>query len=169
VPDLVADVAALTRAASAPNVKLPGDGSHYVGAMTSPETATAPRWTSETARSLFWTFAALGVPIMVVAWAWFGFSFEEEMSEQCKAVSAGSTMEGTGTILGTVPLVAAATMGLVTLAALALRYRAHKRTGLLLVACLVTAAIAIGIIPAQLLYTGQLFEMGAAAADCVAP
>ena len=103
---------------------------------------------------------AVGVIVMSVAWCWFGFSFEEEMQEQPKALAAGTTMAGLGALLGGVPLVLAHVTGLIVLTIAARSAGRGLWFALIAASIGVTLASVIGIMPAQLLYSGELFNLG---------
>jgi ABC-type uncharacterized transport system permease subunit len=111
--------------------------------------------------------SVIGVLVMIVAWLWFGAAYEEEMSEQPKALGAGTTMAGTGALFGGVPLALAHAAGLVTLAAIAVSGRAKRWTGFVYAVLAVTLASSIGILVAQLFWSGQLFLMGVGAPGLV--
>lgn len=106
----------------------------------------------------FWIVAALGPVAASTAWIWYGFAQEEAQSEQGKAISAGTTMAGFAEVLGGVPLVIAHLVGLIILAVLG--RRALGWWGLLLALAAVVAASLVGVGAAQLLYGGELFELG---------
>ncbi|RWZ53250.1 hypothetical protein ELQ90_01760 [Labedella phragmitis] len=104
--------------------------------------------------------SVVGVIVMIVGWNWFGLAHEEEMTEQPKAVSAGSTMAGWGAVVGGVPLVAAHMVGLVLLAIVAVRGRVRRWTGFVYAVLAVALASGVGIAVAQVLWAGELFMMG---------
>lgn len=123
-------------------------------------------WPRRGATVGFWVAAVSGIVVMVVAWVWFGLSFSEEMTEQCKAVSASTSMAGTGILFGLVPLVVVHLAGAAVLGPLGSVARADRRSGWVYAVCAVAVASLIGMIAAQLLFEGRLFSMGVAAADC---
>ena len=109
----------------------------------------------------FLVFGLLGLPVMAAAWVWYGMAFDEEMTEQSKALSAGTTMEGFGAAVGVPPLVIAHVLGLVILAVLGAGFARPKAKALLLAAGAVAAASVLGIIVGQVLWSGDLFGMSA--------
>lgn len=106
----------------------------------------------------FIVVAVLGVPTAAVAWTWYGLAQFEAQSEQGKALAAGTTMAGTGEIMGGVPLVLAHLVGLVTL--LVLGWKGERGRGIALAILAVVIASLVGIGIAQLLWEGQLFQLG---------
>jgi hypothetical protein len=120
-------------------------------------------WSDRGAARWFWTFSAIGVVAMIAAWQVFGVAYEEEMSEQPKALAAGTTMAGTGALLGGVPLVIAHLAGLVALSVIAMRGRAVMWTGIVYAVVATAIASGIGLLVAHVLWGGQLFMMGVGA------
>lgn len=110
---------------------------------------------------LFWLFAALGVPVMASAWSWYGMAYFEEMTEQSKALAAGTTMEGLGAMMGVPPVVLAHLIGLIVLGVIATRRASTELRGLFMAVAVVALTSLIGIGVAQLLWDGDLFGMGA--------
>jgi Sec-independent protein secretion pathway component TatC len=106
----------------------------------------------------FWVVASLGVVASAIAWVWYGMAQEEAQSEQSKAVSAGTSMAGFAELVGGVPLVLAHLVGLGVL--LILGWRSYRKHGIILAVVAVAIASAIGILCAQLLWAGDLFELG---------
>ncbi|ALJ20461.1 hypothetical protein [Microbacterium sp. No. 7] len=109
----------------------------------------------------FVVFAVLGVPAMFVVWTWYGLSFFEEMTEQPKALAAGTTMEGQGMLFGLPPLIVAHVVGLLVLGGFARRAARPGRRAMVWAVIAVAAASVAGILLAQLVWEGRLFEMGA--------
>lgn len=109
-------------------------------------------------RVSFWVVASLGVVASAIAWVWYGMAQEEAQSEQGKAVSAGTSMAGFAELVGGVPLVLAHLVGLGVL--LILGWRSYRARGIILAVVAVAIASAIGILCAQLLWAGDLFELG---------
>ncbi len=108
----------------------------------------------------FWALAVFGVFALSAAWVWFGMAFEEEMSDQPKAVSAGTTMAGFGAGFGIPPLVFAHVVGLVVLGLTAFPgSRRTARVWVWAVACVAIASI-VGLLVAEWFYGGRLFLMG---------
>jgi hypothetical protein len=118
----------------------------------------APQQTSSAARVGFWVVAAFGPFAAAVSWSWYGFAQAEAQSEQGKAVSAGTTMAGFAEVLGGVPLVIAYVVGVVVLGLLG--WLGYRGRGIALACAAVIVASLIGIGVAQLLYGGELFELG---------
>lgn len=126
------------------------------------------RWTSRIAAVAYWVLAAVGVVVLVVAWVWFGASYFEEMTEQCKALMAMTTMEGFGAGFGLLPLVVAHVVGLAILGPVAIAGRSSTRSGITFAVAAVAVASGIGVVVAEVLFEGDLFTMGAGAAHCYA-
>ncbi|MCI9859272.1 hypothetical protein [Microbacterium proteolyticum] len=138
--------------------------------MTSPRSAgRSASATSGSPGPTFWLFNVTGVVAMIAAWVWFGMAFEEEMSEQPKAVSAGTTMAGLDASLGIPPLVLAHVIGLGLLGFTA--FPGRRRTGRVWIWAVasVTVASLIGLLVAQWLYAGRLFLMGADGQSTIVP
>lgn len=109
-------------------------------------------------RTAFWVVASLGVPAAVVAWNWYALAQFEAQSEQSKALSAQTTMAGFAEVWGGVPLVLAHIVGLVTL--LILGWKRYRGRGIALAVGAVCTASVVGIAIAQLLWAGELFQLG---------
>jgi hypothetical protein len=125
--------------------------------MTLPQVTTRTP-SSRGARIGFWVVAALGVPAAAVAWTWYGFAQFEAQTEQSKALAAGTSMAGFGEALGGVPLALAHLVGIVTL--LVLGWSGYRGRGIVLAIAAVLISSAIGIGGAQLLWAGELFQLG---------
>ncbi len=110
------------------------------------------------ARLPFWVVAALGPLAAAVAWTWYGFAQFEAESEQGKALSAGTTMAGFAEVIGGVPLVLAHVIGLALL--MPLGWFAYRGRGVAGAVAAVVVASIIGISIAQVLWGGELFELG---------
>ena len=82
----------------------------------------------------------------------------EAQSEQPKALAAGTTEAGFGEVVGGVPLVFAHVVGLVAL--MLLGWFGYRGRGLLMAAASLAVASLIGIGIAQLLWQGELFQLG---------
>lgn len=109
-------------------------------------------------RTFFWVLASLGILPAAVAWTWYGFAQFEAQTEQGKAVAAGTTMAGFAELAGGVPLVLAHLLGLVLL--MAVGWRGYRSRGLALAIVAVLAASGIGVVVAQILWEGELFQLG---------
>lgn len=110
------------------------------------------------ARSGFWVLASLGVIASAVAWVWYGGAQFEAQTEQPKALSAGTTMAGFAEVVGGVPLVIAHLVGLTLLSVSA--WKGYGKRGIAMSILAVVAASGIGIIVAQILWAGDLFQLG---------
>lgn len=113
---------------------------------------------SKGARVAFWVTAGLGVVASAIAWAWYGLAQEEAQSEQGKAVAAGTSMAGFAEVVGGLPLILAHLLGLGML--LIFGWRGYRRRGVTLAIAAVGVASLIGVLFAQLLWAGELFELG---------
>ncbi|MFJ4997751.1 hypothetical protein ACIP5T_06340 [Microbacterium sp. NPDC088619] len=121
---------------------------------TEPRAALSPA-----VKAVAWTASVFfALLIFAVAWVWCGMSYEEQFSEQSKAVSAGSTMEGWGFTVGLVPVLVF--HALVAIGAF-LAVRDGGRRGVLaslaLALVLVVAVSLPGFVAVQLLYGGTMF------------
>lgn len=123
-------------------------------------------WSSDGGRLAFWLVAGIGTIVLCIAWFWYGLTFFDEMTEQCKAVAAGSTSAGTGLLLGGIPLVFAYVFVLLPLLLIGARYHSPRSRGILLALGVVAAASALSIGLNELLWMGDLFAMSAAHAGC---
>lgn len=109
-------------------------------------------------RRAFWIVASLGVIASAVAWVWYGFAQFEAQTEQPKALSAGTTIAGLAEVIGGVPLVVAHLIGLILL--LLLGWRSYGKRGILAAILAVIVASGVGLIAAQILWDGKLFQLG---------
>jgi|SRR6478736_4905561 len=123
-------------------------------------------WASPNVSAAFWIVSAVGTVVLAIAWFWYGFAFFEEMTEQCKALAADSSAAGTGLALGAIPLAIAYLMIALPLLLIGVKYRARRRTGVLLALAVVLVASLIGIGVSELLWGGNLFAMSAGSATC---
>ncbi|WP_091231229.1 hypothetical protein [Microbacterium sp. 3J1] len=111
-------------------------------------------------KAVAWTASVFfGVVFFALAWVRCGMSYEEQFSEQSKALTAGSSMEGWGFTVGLVPVLvfhALVTVGLV----FALRDGGRRGwlPSLALAPVLVAAMSLPGFIAVQLLYGGTMFD-----------
>lgn len=110
------------------------------------------------ARIGFWVLAGVGAIIMAVAWTWYGSSHLEAESEQGKALAVGKTMEGFAEVVGGIPLAVSHLLGLIIL--LILGWLGWRSKGLVFGIVAVVVASFIGIAVAQILFSGELFEVG---------
>jgi len=94
----------------------------------------------------------------VAAWTWYGMAQFEAQSEQGKALSADTTMAGFAEVFGGIPLAFAHIIGLAVL--MPLGWFAYRGRGLAAAVAAVVVASIIGIVIAQLLFAGELFELG---------
>ncbi|KAM9872695.1 hypothetical protein [Leucobacter aridicollis] len=106
----------------------------------------------------FWVYTGIGVLVMSVAWCWYGLAQLEAESEQGKAVTAETTMDGFALAFGGIPLIAAHIIGLAIL--LPLGWQRWRLPGLAYGLVAVAVASVIGIGAGQLLFGGELFEVG---------
>ena len=119
---------------------------------------SAPRraWRSVGYAVVFWILAAVGIPVMVGAWMLLPLASLEEVTEQGKALAAGSTMAGTTFVFGVLPLVVAHLIGFALLCMIGWVGAASPRNGVLRGAAAVAVASAIGLVAALLLSGGEL-------------
>jgi hypothetical protein len=110
------------------------------------------------ARRGFWVVASLGAVAAAIAWTWYGGAQFEAQSEQPKALSAGTTMAGFAELFGGVPLVIAHLLGLVLL--LLFGWWGYGKRGIAMALVAFVGTSLIGIIVAQILFAGELFELG---------
>lgn len=109
-------------------------------------------------RSGFWVVASLGALAATIAWTWYGFAQFEAQTEQPKSLAAGSTMAGFAELVGGIPLLLAHLLGLVLL--LLLGWWAYGKRGIAIALIALIATSLIGIVVAQVLFAGELFELG---------
>ncbi len=127
---------------------------------------TTTERTSGWTRPAYWIWTAAGVVPLFLAWMWFGLSFMEEMTEHCRALSAQTSMEGWGALLGLPPLLLAHAIGLLILVPVSLGSWTSRARAVLAAVCAVAIASVPGMLLAQWFWSGQLFTMGASAACC---
>jgi hypothetical protein len=125
-----------------------------------------PGWSSTGGRAAFWTVTAIGTILICLGWFWYGLSFFEEMTEQCKALAADSSMAGQGLLFAGTPLVFAHCVVLLPLLLIGAKYRSPRRAGILSAVVAVLVASALGIAVNELVWSGDLFAMSADAAQC---
>lgn len=113
---------------------------------------------SSAARTGFWVTTAVGIFVVSVAWSWYGFMQFEAQTEQGKALAADTTMAGFAEILGGVPLVFAHLLILTVL--LILGWKEYGDQGIVFSIIAVVVASGLGILFAQVVWEGQLFELG---------
>lgn len=118
-------------------------------------------------RNAFWVVAALGVLASSIAWTWYGFAQFEAQSEQGKTLSAGTTMAGFAELLGGLPLALAHFVGIATLAVLG--WHSYRSRGIVLAIAVVMITSAIGVGFAQLLWAGELFQLGIGNKTAIVP
>lgn len=106
----------------------------------------------------FWGFAGIGVLVMVLAWSWYGLAHLEAETDQGKALTAGTTMEGFAFAVGGIPLIAAHLIGAAILLPLGRRH--WSLPGLAYGILAVAAASLLGMGAGQMLFGGDLFELG---------
>lgn len=121
-------------------------------------TMTTTAYVPERSATKFWIFASIGILVMVIAWCWYGFAQVEAESEQGKALTAGTTMDGFALTFGGIPLIAAHVIGLAIL--MPHGWQRWRLPGLVYGLVAVAVASVIGIGAGQLLFEGQLFEVG---------
>lgn len=129
---------------------------HYAGCVSAP--AKLKSRTSRDARTGFWVIAALGIPAAATAWSWYGFAQFEAQTEQGKALAADTTMAGFAEIFGVIPLVLAHVLGMAVLLVLGWKGFGVRGIGFAFIAVLVASGM--GVLCAQLLWAGELFELG---------
>lgn len=110
------------------------------------------------ARIAFWVSAVLGFPVMALAWTWYGLAQFEAQTEQSKALSADTTMAGFAEVVGGVPLVLAHLIGLLLLVLFG--WAGWRGKGVWFGILAVIIASVLGIAMAQILWAGELFELG---------
>ena len=143
---------------------------HTLNLMSSTRTVGRPATSRRRSPgATFWVLSALGVVVAVVSWVWFGMAFEEEMSDQPKAVAAGTTMAGFGFQFGLLPLMVAHGIGITALGLTAFPGQPHRGRAWRYAVVSVAVASLIGMVVAQVLFGGRLFLMGAGAADVFVP
>ena len=136
------------------------------GSVTLPVVAPKSGWRSVRGIAAFWIVASIGVPILCVGWFVYGFAFFEEMTEACKSIAAGSDPTGIGLVLGVIPLIVAHALVLLPLLLIGAIGHSRRVVGIALAVVAVVAASAVGIAVSELIWTGELFSMSAAAAQC---
>lgn len=113
-------------------------------------------WRSTAYLAVFWALAIVGLPVMTGAWLLLPLASLEELTEQGKAVAAGTSMTGTTFSYGVLPLVLAHGVGLVLLCAIGAAGRYDRRSGLLLGIVAVAAASLVGLTVILIIFGGQL-------------
>ena len=118
-------------------------------------------WRSQGGRAAFWVVAAaIGVPVLCVAWFWYGFAFLEEMTDSDPGPGSSSGI-GLGMLLGGIPVIVVHALLLLVLVLIGATYHSRRWVGILLAVCAVALGSGIGIALSQLLWGGCLFAMSA--------
>lgn len=102
-------------------------------------------WKSTGTAIVFWLLAAIGVVVMVGAWFLLAIAGLEEITEQPKALAAGTTMAGTTFLLGVLPLIAVHLAGFAIVMPYGAYARHERRSGLWLGAAVVVCDSVIGL------------------------
>lgn len=117
----------------------------------------------------FWVWAVAGVAATGASWFWFGISMQEEIQDQCKNLSAATSMEGFGAAFGIPPLALMHLVGLGILTWVLVRANAGRHWVAVLIAGLVVAIVSVpGLVVMQLVYNGELFTMASGPIECLA-
>lgn len=127
---------------------------------------TQAGWRSLEGREAFWLVAAIGTVVLFAAWFWYGLSFFDEMTEQCKSAASGSTSAGSAALLAGPPLLLAYLVMLIPLLLISTKYHWQRLRGALLTLVVIAAASGVAIAANELLWAGNLFAMSAAHAEC---
>jgi hypothetical protein len=143
-----------------------GDTSFGVGAVKQSALAPSGGWRSGAGQLAFWLIASVGTIVLCVAWLWYGMSFFEEMTEQCKAAAANNSMAGFGLVVGGIPLVIVHVLMLLPMLVIGAKYRSKRAGGVVLAVVVVLVASGFGIAVNELLWEGELFAMSAAHSGC---
>lgn len=104
----------------------------------------------------FWILAVIGVIVMTGAWILLPLASLEEVTEQGKAVAAGTTMAGTSLVFGVLPLVISHAIGLLLLCSIGVGGRYNRRRGFWLGVAAVAAASIVGLTVTLILTGGHL-------------
>lgn len=115
-------------------------------------------WFPSAARTGFWVTTMVGIFVVAIAWFWYGFMQFESQTEQGKALAAGTTMAGFAEFFGGVPLVFAHLLMLTVL--LVFGCKEYGEQGIVFSIIAVVVASGLGILFAQVVWQGQLFELG---------
>jgi hypothetical protein len=113
-------------------------------------------WKGTAYLAWFWILAIIGLVVMTGAWILLPLASLEEVTEQGKAVAAGTTMAGTTVLFGIVPLVVAHAVGLLLLCTIGVQGRRDRRRGFWLGVVAVVAASIVGLTVTLILTGGQL-------------
>ena len=136
----------------------PRDPAVRVGGTPS---GSVPRWRSESGRAGFWIVAALCVPVLCVAWFWYGLAYQNEMTDMDPPPGSRTAGVSLGMSIGTIPVLFVHGLLLLTLALIGGMSHARRWYGILLAVFWVGLGSAIGIVVNQLLWAGCLFAMSA--------
>ncbi len=127
--------------------------------MTATGTAAPARLARATGRATsFWVFAAAGIVVLSFAWCWYGLAQMEAETEQSKALAAGQTMDGFALWFGGVPLIVAHLIDVAILLPLGWRRWRGRGVAYGLIAVVIASAVGIGV--GELLFVGDLFNLG---------
>ena len=113
-------------------------------------------WRSTAYLAVFGVLAIVGLPVMTAAWLLLPLASLEELTEQGKAVAAGTSMAGTTFLYGVLPLLLAHVVGLVILCTIGAAGRYNRRSGLMLGIVAVAAQSIVGLTVTLIISGGQL-------------
>lgn len=113
-------------------------------------------WKRTAYLAVFWVLAVVGLLVMTGAWLLMPLASLEELTEQGKAVAAGTTMAGTTLLYGVLPLVLVHLIGLLLLCSIGVTGRYDRRSGLLMGMAAVAAASILGLTVTLIITGGQL-------------
>ncbi|WIE81474.1 hypothetical protein [Curtobacterium sp. MCSS17_016] len=114
---------------------------------------TGKRWLRAV---MFWVFAVVGVPVMVVMWTWLSLASLEGADEASKDPSSGTSAAGTTFWFGWAPLAVAHAVGFVAMFLTLRNGRRERRAALLEAAVALVIVSVIGCIVAVTFNGGHL-------------
>ena len=124
--------------------------------MARRSTSGGRSWRHPAYSVLFWIFAVLGIPIMIIAWLMLPLASLEEVTEGAKAKAAGERATSMTILFGVTPVIVAHLVGLASLGTVTALGRVHSRSRVTYPIIAVATASIIGLVVILIVTRDQL-------------